>query len=161
MKIRESIISRRKFLLGLISGGFGTLASYGLYPVIKYLFFKREAPLPKAVSLKKEQLNDFPANSAKYFQYGWLPSIMIRTPQGEFRAFSAICTHLDCIVSYRALKSDIFCNCHDGIFDLNGKNIEGPPPKPLERFDIFDQGEKLLIARHVEPPKKDKKSKKG
>jgi cytochrome b6-f complex iron-sulfur subunit len=160
MKIRESIISRRKFLFGLILGGVGVLVSYGLIPVIKYLFFMTEAPLPKAVSMKKKALNGFPNNSARYFYYGWLPSIIIRTPQGEFRAFSAVCTHLDCIVSYRPQKRDIFCNCHDGIFDLNGKNIKGPPPKPLEPFDIVYNGEKVIIKKH-EAPEKKKDNKKG
>lgn len=156
MKIRESLITRRKFFYGLILGGFAALASYGLIPVIKYLFFMIEAPLPKAVSMKKEVLSNFPENSARYFYYGWLPSIMVHTSDGDFRAFSAVCTHLDCIVSFRPDKRDIFCNCHDGIFDINGKNREGPPPKPLERFDIFYEGEKVIITRHKEPEKKPK-----
>lgn len=160
MKIKESVISRRKFLLGLILGGYGTLASYGFYPVIKYLFFMAEVPLPKAVSMKKDDLKGFPINSARYFRYGWLPSIMIHTPFGEFKAYSAVCTHLDCIVSYRAGKKDIFCNCHDGIFDLNGKNIKGPPPRPLDKFHILDKGDNFIISRPIEH-KKVEKSKRG
>ena len=85
MKIKESIISRRKFLYGLLLGGFGALAAYGLFPVIKYLFFMTEAPLPKAVSMKKKDMKDFPPNAARYFYYGWLPSLIISVKEGELR----------------------------------------------------------------------------
>ena len=50
----------------------------------------------------------------------------IRTPQG-FRAFSAICTHLGCIVGWDAARHQIACPCHAGFFDINGRPVAGPP----------------------------------
>ena len=51
-------------------------------------------------------------------------------------AFSATCTHLDCIVEYRPGVKKIWCNCHDGQYDLNGRNVGGPPPRPLTPYTV-------------------------
>ena len=66
------------------------------------------------------------------FNFGGKPCLVIRTPDGQVRAFNAVCTHLECTVEYRAAEADIFCNCHNGVYDLNGRNVSGPPPRPLE-----------------------------
>jgi Rieske Fe-S protein len=70
------------------------------------------------------------------FNFGGKPCLVIRTPEGEIRAFNAVCTHVDCTVAYRADKGDIFCNCHNGVYDLNGRNVSGPPPRPLEVYKV-------------------------
>jgi Rieske Fe-S protein len=64
------------------------------------------------------------------------PVILIRVNETEFRALSATCTHLDCIVGYRKDLSRIWCNCHNGQYDLNGRNVAGPPPRPLTPFKV-------------------------
>ena len=72
----------------------------------------------------------------KIVQFGGDPVIVIRVAEDDFRAFSAICTHLACIVSYRPEKRLIWCYCHDGVFDLTGKNLGGPPPRPLAPYTV-------------------------
>ena len=69
-------------------------------------------------------------DSGTIVRFGTKPVILIRTAAGEFHAFSATCTHLDCTVQYRAEKQDIWCACHNGVYDLNGTNVSGPPPRP-------------------------------
>jgi cytochrome b6 len=71
---------------------------------------------------------DVAPNSAEISRFGSRPGILVRTATGEFRAFSAACTHLGCIVQYRGDIGHIWCACHNGHFDLNGQQIEGPPP---------------------------------
>jgi len=87
---------------------------------------------------------------------GQHPAILIRLTEDkaavvgkEFVAYSAICTHLGCIVSYKSEEDTIFCPCHAGYFDpTNGKVISGPPKKPLpevklridENGDIYAEG---------------------
>jgi Rieske Fe-S protein len=70
---------------------------------------------------------------------------------GDVRAFNAICTHVDCTVQYRPEKGDIFCNCHNGVYDLNGTNISGPPPRPLEVYKVTLRGkpgqEEIVVSR--------------
>ncbi len=62
--------------------------------------------------------------------------ILIRAGEGDFRAFAATCTHLDCIVEFRKGDRKIWCNCHNGQYDLNGRNVAGPPPRPLSPFEV-------------------------
>jgi Rieske Fe-S protein len=90
---------------------------------------------------------DIPANGAEIFRFGSRAGILIRTPAGEFRAFTAICSHLGCIVQYRSDIGHIWCACHNGHFDLNGHVIEGPPPAPLEAYAVNVRGDQIIVSR--------------
>ena len=70
-----------------------------------------------------------------------LPALVVRTPTGEVKAFNATCSHLACTVQYRTDLEHIWCACHNGHYDLNGKNIAGPPPRPLTEYDAHVQGD--------------------
>ena len=72
---------------------------------------------------------------------------VVRTASGELRAFSATCTHLDCTVQYRADLEHLWCACHNGHYDLNDRNISGPPPRPLEGFEVNLKDGDIVIAR--------------
>ncbi|MBI2884427.1 MAG: Rieske 2Fe-2S domain-containing protein, partial [Candidatus Methylomirabilis oxyfera] len=63
------------------------------------------------------------------------------------RAFSAVCTHLQCTVQYREDRQDIWCACHNGVYDLNGKNISGPPPRPLEALKLNVRGDQIIVMK--------------
>lgn len=54
---------------------------------------------------------------------------------GEFRALSAVCTHLGCNVRWRPEDSKFACPCHAGFYDANGDVISGPPPRPLRQLE--------------------------
>ena len=71
----------------------------------------------------------------------------LRTPEGELRAFSARCPHLNCTVQYDSDQRQIVCACHGGVFDLNGKNIAGPPPKPLTAYNVNIRGDEVIVSR--------------
>ena len=64
------------------------------------------------------------------------PVIVVRAAENDYRAFSATCTHLDCIVGYQKDRNRMWCNCHGGAYDLTGRNIAGPPPRPLTAFKV-------------------------
>jgi len=68
------------------------------------------------------------------------PTLVVKY-SGEVRAFSAVCTHLGCLVKWNAAKSEFLCPCHGGVFDANGVNVSGPPPKPLKRYKVFATAE--------------------
>ncbi len=72
----------------------------------------------------------------KILRFGNEPVILIKAGEGDYRAFSATCTHLQCIVEFRKPLHVIWCNCHNGEYDLNGRNIAGPPPRPLTPFAV-------------------------
>ena len=141
--------SRRRFvnwLLGTSAGGF--LASV-LYPVARYL-----VPPPAGESSASSVIlpfapDEISPNSALAFRFGSQPGLLVRTESGELRAFSAICTHLQCTVQYRKDISHIWCACHNGHFDLTGRNIEGPPPRPLDTFEVNVRGEEIVVSKRA------------
>jgi Rieske Fe-S protein len=86
-------------------------------------------------------------NSAKIFKFGTKPGLLLLTAEGEYRAMSATCTHLNCTVQYRADLQHVWCACHNGHYDLNGKNIAGPPPRPLELYEVHVRGDEIIVNR--------------
>jgi Rieske Fe-S protein len=92
---------------------------------------------------------DMPPNSGRIFRFGSKPGILVCTESGELRAFSARCTHLDCTVQYRDDLRHIWCACHNGHYDLAGRNIEGPPPRPLPSYDVNVRGDQIVITASV------------
>jgi Rieske Fe-S protein len=71
----------------------------------------------------------------------------VRTQEGRYRAYSATCTHLNCTVQYRGDIKQIWCACHNGIYDLNGKNVSGPPPRPLDEYAVNVSGGEIVVTR--------------
>ncbi len=138
--------NRRKFLNIVIGGGlFGWIASV-VYPVFSYLKPPR-IPEANVNSIKAGLASEFPMNEGKIVKFGRVPVILIKTNDGEFRAFAATCTHLDCIVQYRSDTKQIWCACHNGFYDLKGRNISGPPPKPLEEFTVDVENDEITITK--------------
>ena len=118
-----------------------------LYPVLRYV-----VPPEVEESTTNQVTLPFPAssvavNSGEIFRFGNEPGIVIRTPDGELRAFDGMCTHLDCIVQYRGDISRIWCACHNGHYDLAGTNIQGPPPRPLPRYTVNVQNDQIIVSR--------------
>ena len=91
--------------------------------------------------------DDVRPNTGLVFKFGSRPAILVRSPTGELRAFSAVCTHLNCTVQYRPDLSHIWCACHNGHFDLNGQNIAGPPPRPLDGFVVSTRGNQIVVSK--------------
>ena len=75
--------------------------------------------------------------------------ILIQTEKGNFKAFYATCTHLDCIVQYKPDTNQILCACHNGIYDLKGRNVSGPPPKPLDELIVKIIKDEIIISAKV------------
>ena len=138
--------SRRRFVNWLIGTGFGGLALSALYPVIRYLI-----PPPAAEAATNSVTlslgpDDVPSNSGQIFKFGSRPGIVLRTPGGELRAFSAVCTHLGCTPNWLAGENKFKCPCHGSGFYMTGINFEGPAPRPLERYRVVlaDDGQVLI-----------------
>lgn len=118
------------------------------YPVLAYLKPPKQGEV-EVSSVKVGKIEDIQKDSGQIVKFGNKPVILVRKPNGEFRSFSATCTHLDCTVQYRSDMGVIWCACHNGKYDLNGRNIEGPPPRPLEEFRVVMQGDEVLISKNV------------
>jgi Rieske Fe-S protein len=138
---------RRNFLNWFLGTTAGAFVVAVLYPLSRYLVPPRiEESTAHTVTLtiKPQELKP---NSGQIFRFGSQPAILIDTPTGELRAFSATCTHLGCIVQYRPDLSQIWCACHNGHFDLNGKNVAGPPPKPLEEYAVNVKADQIVVSK--------------
>ena len=136
---------------GLINWFLGTTAGAFLlsvlYPVARYLIPPRAGESAAAAVTLPVKPEDVKPNTGQIFRFGSRPGILIRTPAGELRAFSAVCTHLNCTVQYRPDFGHIWCACHNGHFDLNGINIAGPPPRPLEPFSVNVRGGQIVVSK--------------
>lgn len=142
----EDVPSRRRFIQLLLGGGIlGSIASF-LYPVAKYLVPPATTDLGSD-SVIAAKAGDLALNTAKIFKFGSRPGLLIRTKDNQYKAMSASCTHLGCTVQYKSNEQLIWCACHNGKYDLTGRNISGPPPRPLEAYDVHQQGEDLVVIR--------------
>jgi nitrite reductase/ring-hydroxylating ferredoxin subunit len=75
------------------------------------------------------------------------PCLLLRRPDGQFVAYSQVCTHLSCAVIYRSDDDVLFCPCHQGAFSsTEGRPIAGPPQRPLPRILIERDGEDLVAV---------------
>ena len=138
--------SRRTFLDYLV--GSSAVATLGaiFYPILRFMTPPHIVESTES-SVVAAKLAEVPRNSGKIFKFGNKPGILVRTDSGELKAFSATCTHLDCIVQYRPDTKQILCACHNGQYNLNGKNIGGPPPRPLEEFKVNTRGDDIVVTR--------------
>ena len=139
--------SRRKFINWFLATSGGAFLLSVLYPIARYLIPPPAGESAAASVTLPVKPADVKLNSGQIFKFGSRPGILIRTPAGELRAFSAVCTHLNCTVQYRSDLSHIWCACHNGHFDLKGQNIAGPPPRPLDHYVVNVRGDQIVISK--------------
>lgn len=143
---------RRTFINWFLGSSFGALALAAFYPIGRFLS-PPEIPEAATHEVDAGAVNDpeFLEKSFKIIRFGFEPVIVIRVSESNFLAYGATCTHLDCIVGYQADNVRIWCNCHNGAYDLTGKNTAGPPPKPLEKYEVnIDTGStpgKVIVSK--------------
>ena len=138
--------SKRDFLKYILGGSLLAWAGSVIYPLVEYLKPPKQAEV-EVTSVKAGRLSAIEKDSGTIVRFGNRPVILVRTAGGDLRAFSATCTHLDCTVQYRKDLGVIWCACHNGKYDLNGRNISGPPPRPLEEFRVVVQGDEVLVSK--------------
>ncbi len=84
-------------------------------------------------------------------QTGWIVdqrelSIYVVTENGrDYVALSNICTHLGCRVRWIADQGQFFCPCHNAVFDKDGNVLDGPPPRPLDHYEIKVEDDQLYV----------------
>jgi Rieske Fe-S protein len=138
--------TRRGLLNGFLGTSIGAMLGAVFYPVLRYLVPPEipEAPTNR-VSAGKE--SDLKPNEAKVFAFGSAPALLVRTADGGYKAFSAACTHLNCTVQYRPDMKQIWCACHNGTYDLSGKNVSGPPPRPLQEYALHVADGEIVVEK--------------
>lgn len=146
---------RRDWLLNTLIGAVTATVAFIFYPAVRFLW-PREVTTSGQLSVvapytvDKLKL-DAEGNWPPPFNFGGKPCLVILTPDGDVKAFNALCTHTDCTVQYLPEKSEIFCGCHNGVYNLNGQNVSGPPPRPLEEYKVTleptKDGQNIIVSR--------------
>jgi len=128
---------RRQLLNWFLGGSVSALVGTVLYPILRFIS-PPEQPEASTNRVEAGRTNDpeLLDKGYKIVRFGAEPVILIRVSTDDLRAFSATCTHLGCIVEYQKNYKRIWCNCHNGQYNLEGEVVAGPPPRPLARYDV-------------------------
>jgi cytochrome b6-f complex iron-sulfur subunit len=134
---------RRDFLgiaVGTSAAGFAIAMGY---PVARYAEPRRRAARGPTTIGKLEEI---PVGGEKTVIVDDRPVLVLRSEAGEVRAFSAICTHLRCVVGWSAERKQIECPCHRGVYTADGQNLSGPPPRPLEELTVTVNEGSIIVS---------------
>lgn len=145
MKLKHSLFTRRQFLNSLFGGWLAAFLGSLVVPAIKFIFPPYKEP--DQVILPLADYESISLNSVKRFSWGTKPGLIKKNDDGSLTAFVAVCTHLDCTVTYLQDQKKFFCACHEGWYDKDGINIAGPPPRPLRRLVVALEGENLVVKK--------------
>ena len=143
MAIVHDDAGRRRFLSQAVMG-FGILFGIGTlgFRFLQFLVPNRKERQAETVLIGAE--SKIPVGEAVPMDFGGHKILVLRTTEGVV-AFSRRCTDLGCLVSWNKERELFVCPCHQGTFDKTGLNIAGPPPRPLDRFNIVKRGEQLYV----------------
>ena len=96
-------------------------------------------------TVEVEGASDLAPGEAVTVQVGSQVVVVVRDRKG-FKAFSAVCTHLGCLVEWETANKRFTCPCHAAVFDENGLVVSGPPPAPLPEFSVKEIGENVFVS---------------
>ena len=134
-RVAEAIPRRSVLDLFLGLGWLGFVGTL-LFPVIRYLKPLSIAEQSGPLRLTKDELARLDKEHSLIVRAGQKRVIVFEDPQQRLRALEARCTHEGCTVQYVPGDSVIWCACHNGKFDLDGRVLAGPPPRPLARLNV-------------------------
>jgi Rieske Fe-S protein len=87
---------------------------------------------------------EIPEGSGKIFSNAKV--VVTQPAAGEYRAFSAVCTHMSCVVD-QISNGTIDCPCHGSQYSIkDGSVVAGPAPSPLPTQSIKVSGESIYLA---------------
>lgn len=149
-------MNRRSFLGNAAVGivGVGTalvLGGLGLQTLVAPTLAKSEktwVPLLKLSDLPKGAITTaslrYERKDGPYTQEV-ISTVLVSTLGEEIVCFNSSCTHLGCVVKWDEAGDRFRCACHGGTFDKTGAVLDGPPPRPLDRYATKISGDFLLV----------------
>ena len=144
--IAQQQMGRRQFMRLLL--GFSLASTVGMIvtPIVGFLIPKKTEGGPGGGRVVAAKLADLPGGTGKVVAMGSSPVVVVNAEAG-IRAFSAVCTHLGCIVEFDPTVKQIVCPCHDGHFNASsGAVISGPPPQPLKPVNVAVEGDQVFLV---------------
>ena len=143
-------ISRRGFWPTLIFFS-GLVLAYGVFALESILFLLPGNTKVKTRRLFAGKLDQYqPGETQLFYDLEGTP-IIVRRDGSTLRAFSSVCPHLGCRVTWEEEEKRFFCPCHGGAFSENGEAILGPPKDAKQNlFEVPVQVEKLSGMVYIE-----------
>ncbi len=144
-------MDRRDFLKKIIKAFFFSI-SFSLILILSYIYPSRikQKKLSYIYLTEEEALHK---SGIKRLEYKYnlhektiVSFVFLKKEGEELTAFSPLCTHLGCLLKWNNIEKEFVCVCHGGKFDMDGKVIAGPPPKPLERLPLSIRDGKVYIG---------------
>lgn len=141
---KDGLITRRYFL-EFVGGGAILVAATGS-AVLTGQFLSPNVLLEPSLRFKAGSIENYPPDSITLDKEQKV--FIVRAKEGYFYAISAVCTHLGCIANWKSEDDIIACPCHGSKFDKEGKVIDGPAPRPLQRFSMMlDEQGQLIVDK--------------
>jgi len=157
-KSKDEQVSRRDFMKTAIAAIGGIIgAAIGL-PVIPYIIGPAQQNEDQGWiqlgSISKVEMN-VPTlfKMTLETQTGWVSSeeefsVYVLTENGQdYSVMSNVCTHLGCRVRWIPEEGEFFCPCHNAVFAKDGSVVDGPPPRPLDKFDYKVENGVIFVKR--------------
>jgi menaquinol-cytochrome c reductase iron-sulfur subunit len=146
---RPSSLSARRSFLGVLLGAgaaaVGALLSVPLIRFVLHPLLRVTTPLSWSEVGRVEEFASIASPVKKLITVeqrdGWRKVIsekavyVIKDANGQLGVLSSVCTHLGCSLAWRAEKDNFLCPCHNGLFAADGKLLEGPPPRGMDRLE--------------------------
>jgi len=150
-------LNRRSFYLSFI---YGIWALIGLVLAIPAAIYLLLPPRPKKASKWTEagKVSQLAVKSPEEFVFrrnrvdGWkvtsekTTAWVVKMPDNQVVAYSPQCPHLGCAYHWNAKNGEFLCPCHTSTFSIDGTVLSGPAPRPLDRFEVKIDGEKLMVG---------------
>ena len=138
--------SRRRFLRWLGGLTIVSTAAMVLTPILGFLVPSSTGQAAAGGKVLVGTTTDIPPGAGKVVAMGSKPAVVVNTDQGV-KAYSAICTHLGCVVAWNDLTGQIQCPCHGGEFNpANGYVVSGPPPAPLPPLTVSVENGQIFLS---------------
>ncbi len=143
MEQTNQTTSRRDFLrrLGVV-GSLVIAIGFFIERMIRYLLPAKRLKTYHNYLVAKE--GEIPTGSAKEITLSGKPVFVVHLESG-YKVFSGICTHLGCIVRWEKQNQRFYCPCHQGIFNKAGEVTGGPPPRPLDEYEVVIDRQLVFI----------------
>lgn len=142
--------TRRTLLNSLLGASLLGWIATAMYPILRYLSPLHATGNADEVELGDKAKSDIAASGFSIVALGSERVLVLKDAQGKLRASSAKCTHEGCTVQYKADESIIWCACHNGRYDLDGRVLSGPPPRALAQYKTSGTLEtKVVISRET------------
>lgn len=134
---------RRKFLIILLGCIGAVLAAVATWPVWRYLSPQEIEGAATKVAIARSKVGP---GDVHFFSFRGEPAVVLQPKPGTIVAFSAVCTHLGCVIQWQVDKEEFLCPCHAGRFRVDGTVLGGPPPKALKKLPVTLENDQVLVG---------------